>query len=126
MTDSIPNASQTPTKNHSYIISDHIRAICFIISEGVMPSGKSRGYVLRRLIRRLFASSLALGIDIVNRDYISELVDSVIQTYKGVYDELGPAKDIILQIFNQEAIKYKKAIAVGEREWTKIFARAGV
>jgi alanyl-tRNA synthetase len=77
------------SKNHSYIISDHIRAACFLIGDGVKPSGKQQGYVLRRLIRRSLSSSLAIGIDISNLDYFTDLVDSVIRIYSGVYDEIS-------------------------------------
>jgi alanyl-tRNA synthetase len=113
-------------KNHKYIIADHIRAISFIVADGVLPSGKSRGYVLRRLIRRLFSSSLALNIDIKNQDYFAELVDGIIQTYDGVYDELKLTRETVLALFSAEAIKYQKAIETGKKEWAKIFKQVAV
>jgi alanyl-tRNA synthetase len=107
--------------NPSFIIADHIRAACFIISDGVQPSGKQRGYILRRLIRRSLAASLKLGIDIGNPAYFEELVDTVIDIYDGVYDEVRENKSKILEILNSEAKKYKNAISIGEKEWVKIF-----
>jgi alanyl-tRNA synthetase len=108
-------------KNHKYIIADHIRAISFIVADGVLPSGKSRGYILRRLIRRLFSSSLALGISINNNQYFEELVDDIILTYTGIYDELAETRNVTLNLFAQEAIKYQKAIETGKKEWAKVF-----
>ena len=104
----------------SYIIADHLRASCFLIADGVLPSGKQRGYILRRLIRRFLSASLKLNININNRDYYIELVDSVIAIYTGVYNEIQESKDIIVQTLLAEAVKYNKAIVVGEKEWSKI------
>jgi alanyl-tRNA synthetase len=113
-------------KNHSYIISDHIRAACFLIGDGVKPAGKQQGYVLRRLIRRSLSSSLALGIDISNQQYFIDLVESVTGIYCGVYDEISDSKELILSILSQESQKYLKAINVGEKEWQKVIAQRPV
>jgi alanyl-tRNA synthetase len=106
--------------NPSYIIADHIRAACFIIADGVMPSGKQRGYILRRLIRRSLSASLKMKIDISQNQYFVELVDSVIGIYDGVYDEIKENRETIIQILTQEAQKYLKAINTGQKEWGKI------
>jgi alanyl-tRNA synthetase len=106
--------------NPKYIIADHIKAVSFIISEGVMPSGKGRGYVLRRLIRRSLSASLSLKIDINNKSYFEDLVDAVINIYDGVYDELKATRNNVVNIVMQESVKYQKAIGVGYKEWNKI------
>jgi alanyl-tRNA synthetase len=108
--------------NPKYIIADHIRAACFIIVDGVEPSGKQRGYILRRLIRRSLSASLKLQIDISNNDYFTELVDAVINIYKGVYDELGEHREKLIQVLTVEAQKYLKAITTGQKQWKKILA----
>jgi alanyl-tRNA synthetase len=107
-------------KNHSFIIADHIRAACFLVGDGVKPSGKQQGYVLRRLIRRSLSASIALGIDISNQQYFVDLVDSVIGIYDGVYDEISASSELILSILEQESQKYLKAISVGQKEWEKV------
>jgi alanyl-tRNA synthetase len=107
------------TKNNSYIIADHIRTACFCIADGVMPGGKQRAYILRRLIRRSLSSSLQMCIDIGNIAYFEELVDTVVRIYKGVYDELGENRDIIIKTLFGEAQKYQKAIITGQKEWAK-------
>lgn len=105
--------------NQAYIVADHVRAASFIIADGVKPSGKQRGYILRRLMRRALSASLKMGIDISQDQYFEELVDSVVAIYEGVYDEITESRDVILQLFLTEAKKYQRAIAVGEREWAK-------
>ena len=104
------------------IIADHIRASCFIIADGVLPSGKQRGYVLRRLIRRSLSASLKLKIDIAQNKYFEDLVDSVISIFADAYPEVKENRDIIISTLIAEAVKYKKAIAVGQKEWSKILA----
>ena len=94
------------------IIADHIRASCFIIADGVLPSGKQRGYILRRLIRRSLSASLKLKIDITNPDYFKDLVDSVIGIYENVYPEILENKEIIITTLITEAGKYQKAAQV--------------
>jgi alanyl-tRNA synthetase len=107
-----------------YLIADHIRAACFIIADGVLPSGKQRGYILRRLIRRALSASLKMKIDITQAQYFEELVDSVIGIYDGVYDEVKESREVILKTLLTEAQKYQKAISVGEKEWSRILKSA--
>jgi alanyl-tRNA synthetase len=85
-----------------------------------MPSGKQRGYILRRLMRRLLSKSLSLGIDIQNPDYYRDLVESVISIYEGVYPEVSENKDKIIELYITEAKKFTKAIKIGKKEWAKI------
>jgi alanyl-tRNA synthetase len=103
-----------------YIIADHIRTSCFCIADGVLPSGKQRGYILRRLIRRSLSASLKLNIDISNKQYYQDLVDSVLGIYNGTYPELIENNEIIVNTIFTEAQKYQKAIATGQKEWQKI------
>ena len=109
------------TKNNSYIIADHIRTACFCIADGVLPGGKQRAYILRRLVRRSLSCSIKMGIDIGQINYFKELVDTVISIYKGAYDELDNNRDIIIQTLFGEAQKYQKAIVIGQKEWQKLF-----
>jgi alanyl-tRNA synthetase len=107
-------------KNYSYIISDHIRTACFCIADGVQPSGKQRGYILRRLIRRSLSASLKMGIDISNIGYFEDLVKAVVGIYDGIYPEIEQNKEVIVKTIFTEAQKYQKAIATGQKEWAKV------
>ncbi|NJK71099.1 MAG: hypothetical protein HC932_02460 [Thermales bacterium] len=108
-------------KNHRYIIADHIKAICFLISDGVRPMGKQQGYILRRLMRRMFSSSLSLGIDILNKKFYVDLVKSVVSVYEEVYVDLKNDQGLMVDLLMVEAVKYSKAIERGNKEWSKIF-----
>jgi alanyl-tRNA synthetase len=108
--------------NQAYVIADHVRASCFIIADGVRPSGKQRGYILRRLMRRAMAASLNLNIDITQKDYFIELIEAAIRPYAGVYNELSEQKSFIIDMFVEESTKYNKGIANGQKEWKKVFA----
>jgi alanyl-tRNA synthetase len=105
-----------------YIIIEHIRAVCFLISDGVRPSGKGRGYILRRLMRRSLAAALKLKINIDDKMFFQELVESYIDVYLNAYPELSQNKNEIIETLFLESQKYQKAIRVGEKEWAKILA----
>jgi alanyl-tRNA synthetase len=105
---------------HKYIIADHLRTICFLVSDGILPAGKGRGYILRRLLRRVLRSSLALKIDINSEAYYLDLVKAVAKIYENVYTLESEVLDKTKTLLLQEAQKYQKAIATGEKEWLKI------
>lgn len=67
------------------VIADHIRAVVFVLSEGLMPSNEGRGYVLRRIIRRAARHGFMLGID---KPFLYRVVDSVFDAMSGPYPEL--------------------------------------
>lgn len=104
-------------------IADHFRASSFLIADGVMPSGKQRGYILRRLMRRFLSSSLSLSIKIDDKTYFEELMDSLITIYDGYYPELDESKEKIVEIFFQESTKYLKAVDNGKKEWQRLLSK---
>ena len=68
------------------VITDHIRSTVMMVSDGVIPSNEGRGYVLRRLLRRAARHGKLLGI---NKQFLFEVADTVIECSKGAYPELG-------------------------------------
>lgn len=92
------------------LITDHIRSSTFMISDGIMPSNEGRGYVLRRLIRRAVRHGRKLGI---NKQFMAELAQTVIQESKDGYPELDEKKEFILQVLKQEEGKFDKTIDQG-------------
>ena len=93
------------------IIADHSRAIVFLISDGVLPSNKERGYVLRRLIRRIIIK----GNDTAN---LYDILSSIIREYRPFYDNLEEGK--IRDVFKEEAEKFWKTMAKGLAELNKL------
>lgn len=110
------------------IILDHTRAVAFLIGDGVRPSNKQEGYILRRLIRRAMAHfhnvarGSFVGNDIIGLDFvdIENLLLEVVKKYKNVYPELK--EDVILTVFREENSKFRHAINAGVRELKKVDA----
>lgn len=92
------------------LITDHIRSSTFMISDGIMPSNEGRGYVLRRLIRRAVRHGRKLGIEKV---FMAELANTVIEESKDGYPELAEKKEFIVQVLTQEEAKFDKTIDQG-------------
>ncbi|TAL49026.1 alanine--tRNA ligase [Patescibacteria group bacterium] len=108
------------------IMLDHGRAITFLVSDGVKPSNVDRGYILRRLMRRMMAHfhKSARGpfkaSDVTDLDFvdIENLLERVVDNYRHFYPELD--KEKVLKIFREENSKFKTAINRGLRELKKL------
>lgn len=92
------------------IITDHIRSVTFMVSDGIMPSNEGRGYVLRRLLRRAARHGRLLGIQ---KQFLAELSEVVIRESKDGYSELADKKDYILKLITTEEENFNKTIDQG-------------
>lgn len=92
------------------VIADHAKAMTFMVSDGIQPSNEKRGYVLRRLIRRAFRHGKLLGIE---GEFLSSIVDCVIDSYKIEYDELTKNREKIINIIEKEEENFQKTIDSG-------------
>ncbi len=92
------------------LITDHIRSVTFMVSDGIMPSNEGRGYVLRRLIRRAARHGRLLGIDGL---FLAKLSETVIEESKDGYPELDEKRDFIFKVLSQEEEKFNKTIDQG-------------
>lgn len=92
------------------VITDHIRSVTFMISDGILPSNSGRGYVLRRLLRRACRHGRILGID---REFLIELAQTVIDGSKDGYPELEEKKDFIFKVIAKEEEQFNKTIDQG-------------
>lgn len=102
------------------IIADHIRAVVMISGDdaGIKPSNTDQGYVLRRLMRRIIRYAKKLNIDI-NSDWEQQLAEMIIEKYSKYYHELSRNKDVILQVLQDEKIKFSKTLGKGLKEFEK-------
>ena len=91
-------------------IVDHIRSSTFMISDGIMPTNEGRGYVLRRLIRGAARHGRLLGID---GAFLSKLSETVIETSKDGYPELGEKSEFIFKVLAQEEENFDRTIDQG-------------
>ncbi len=105
------NYHDDPQKDISLrVITDHIRSTTFMIGDGVMPSNEGRGYVLRRLLRRAARHGKLLGI---NRTFLYEVCETVIQENKNAYPNLEEKHDLIVKVIKAEEESFAKTIDTG-------------
>ena len=98
------------------IVAEHLRSSMMIISDGGRPSNVDRGYVLRRLIRRMVRHMNKLQI---NLDNLSTLIELNVETLKEMYPDLAKNKEIIKETIIEEKDKFMKTITHGEKEFIK-------
>lgn len=92
------------------VITDHIRAVTFLASDGVLPSNEGRGYVMRRLIRRAIRHGKLLGI---NEMFLTKLVRTVVDNSKSEYNELEENYDYIVKLLSNEEKNFNETIDRG-------------
>ena len=92
------------------VITDHVRASTFMIADGVRPTNEGRGYVLRRLLRRAARHGRLLG---VNKPFLYEVVETVIQENESHYAYLRERADYITKVVLTEEESFAKTIDTG-------------
>ena len=101
-----PTAKQRASVN---VIADHIRNVTFMASDGVLPSNESRGYVLRRLLRRAVRHGKALGLS----QFVKKVAQVVIDTHSHAYPALQEKSGHILQVLNVEESRFLETLDTG-------------
>jgi len=94
------------------IIADHARAITFLISEGVLPSNEGRGYVLRRILRRIVRQERLLG---VKRTLLYKLTGRVVEIMGESYSALRSRREHIATVTKMEEEKFQETLEAGMR-----------
>ena len=92
------------------VITDHLRAVTFLVADGVLPSNEGRGYVLRRLLRRAIRHGRLLNIEDA---FVAPVVDLVIEQMQGAYPELIERKDYIFNVVGLEEKRFKETLEQG-------------
>ncbi len=92
------------------VITDHVRGATFMISDGVIPSNEGRGYVLRRILRRAVRNGKLLGID---REFLIDVCNVVIEQNVAGYPELGEKADYIRKVMSMEEDRFNATIDAG-------------
>ncbi len=92
-------------------VADHVRAMTFLIGDGVLPSNVGRGYVLRRLMRRaILAGRNVLGFE---KPFLAAVVPTIVAEYQEVYQELKHREFTILRYAEIEESQFRKTLAGG-------------
>jgi alanyl-tRNA synthetase len=104
------------------IIGDHVRAITFCISDGVVPSNEGRGYVLRRLVRRaaLHARNIALTAK------LSDGARKTVTMFKEHYPELKERERFIVETIDTEAERFARTLEQGMEQFEKVASRGAI
>lgn len=92
------------------VITDHIRSVTFMISDGILPSNEGRGYVLRRLLRRAARHGKLLGVE---GQFLAELSKTVLEISGSAYPELADKMDYIHKVITNEEANFYRTIDQG-------------
>jgi alanyl-tRNA synthetase len=92
------------------VIADHARAAAFLLADGVMPGNEGRAYVLRMIMRRAIRFGTRAGLD---RPFLGEVADSVVESMGDVYPELGARREFIRRTVGAEEERFSQTLAVG-------------
>jgi alanyl-tRNA synthetase len=99
------------------VIADHGRAATFILADGVSPSNKEQGYILRRFIRRLVRFGRKLGLE---QEFTREVAGNVIEVLSHAYPHLEENRELVLQKIHDEEVAFNQTLSKGLRELSKI------
>jgi alanyl-tRNA synthetase len=94
------------------IVADHLRGATFLAADGVLPSNKEQGYVLRRLIRRAVRVAVSIGVP---EDFLADVVPTVVDLYRGSYPELAARQDAAVTVLVAEERRFRRTLASGLR-----------
>ncbi len=99
------------------VIADHVRAVAFLIGDGIMPANDGRGYVLRRLIRRAYRAGNALGLE---DPFLFDLIGVVADIMKDAYPELLNSADYIANVCRSEEKRFAATLASGLKVFQQV------
>lgn len=116
---------QDENKPAMRIIADHLKGAIFLIKDGVFPSNKEQGYVLRRLLRRSVVKMYQLKGVILKPDDFSLIAEEVIKIYTSIYFDFDQDKKTIIPIISQELIRFNKTLDHGLKEIKKLDSMTG-
>src|SRR3954471_49040 len=103
------------------VIADHLRAMTFLIGDGVVPSNEWRGYVLRKIMRRAMRHGKKLGIA---EPFLHALVDVIVGEMGTAYAELRSGRDAIVQVVRSEEDRFDAVLTAGLPRLEEVLDRA--
>lgn len=103
--------------NAMRVIADHLRAATFLAVDGVKPSNKEQGYVMRRLVRRAIRFAFELGIE---QNFLPEVVPVVIGMYHDDFPEIASQRDAVVEVLVREEKVFRQTLRKGLHEMTKM------
>ncbi len=116
--DKLSDLSNKNYDNHTEsmrVIADHLRAATFLAVDGVIPSNKEQGYVLRRLIRRAIRYAFELGIE---QNFMVQIVPVIADLYHKDYPEVAENREKVIQLLSKEEKIFRQTLRNGLREFS--------
>jgi alanyl-tRNA synthetase len=103
-------------QNSMRVIADHLRAATFLAVDGVVPSNKQQGYVMRRLLRRAIRYAFELGIE---QDLCERVAPIIIDLYKKDFPEVAEREKQVLEVFTREEKIFRQTLRKGLQMFEK-------
>ena len=101
------------------VIADHLRAATFLAVDGVKPSNKEQGYVMRRFLRRSIRYAFDLGIE---QNFFQEIVPVIADLYANDYPEVNNQRDEVIAVLVKEEKVFRQTLQKGLKEFEKIIS----
>jgi len=101
------------------IIADHLKAGVMLIADGVLPSNKEQGYLLRRLIRRSLRQAKYLGLE---QEFLPDLVPAIVDLYQDFYPQVESKTEHINEVLKNEEQKFNKTLKRGLKEFNRLIS----
>ncbi len=99
------------------VIADHLRGAVFLAVDGVVPSNKEQGYVMRRLMRRAIRFAFDLGIE---QNFVEQVVPVIVGLYEADYPEVKENREKVIEILVKEEKVFRQTLRKGLQEFEKI------
>ncbi len=103
------------------VIADHLRAMTFLITDGVMPTNEGRGYVLRKIMRRAMRHGKKLGLE---EPFLFKLTKAVEELMEEAYPELLLSNELVSRVVRSEEERFKTTLMTGITALEQMLARA--
>ncbi|MEK7152735.1 MAG: alanine--tRNA ligase [Patescibacteria group bacterium] len=105
--------------NAMRVIADHLRGAAFLAVDGVRPSNKEQGYVMRRLMRRAIRFAFDLGIE---QNFLKEVVPVIVRLYEEDYPEVAAKREEVIEVLVREEKVFRQTLRKGIHELSKMSA----
>jgi alanyl-tRNA synthetase len=103
------------------VIVDHLRTAVFLATDGVVPSNKTQGYVMRRFMRRAIRYAFGLGIE---QGLCEKIVPTIVSLYEKEYPEIAAQKEAVVAVLVKEEKIFRQTLRKGVNELRKIAAQS--
>lgn len=95
------------------VIADHLRGATFLAVDGVVPSNKAQGYVMRRLVRRAIRFALALGLE---ENFLPQVIPTIAKIYEAHFPEVGAHAEFVQKVLSKEEQAFRRTLRKGLKQ----------